>query len=100
MKKFIAVIAEISQFAVVAKYFTNEGKTIDRIEGDFFEINNVQFLRIDKPNHNSIESFQWSGYFDGFDWIDAGQDLVDCMDVFEKKGVPLVNVVMLLNEVE
>lgn len=98
--KFIAVIAEISQFAVIVKYFIKRDKIVGKIKDEFFKIGHVQLFRVDKPNHNFIEAFQWSGYFDGFDWIDAGQDLVDCMDVFEKKGVPLVSTSMLLKEIE
>lgn len=94
------MIAGDAQFALIAKYFIKKGKAVGKIKDEFFKIGHVQLFRVDKPDHNFIEAFQWSGYCDGFDWMDAGQDLVDCMDVFEKKGVPLVNASMLLKEIE
>ena len=87
----IAIIAEISQFRVIKKSIAKQVPDLKRImTDDYMEVGHISLYRIGSAKNNFIDTIAWTGWMDGFDWIDAGDDLFDAMKIFENRGVPFV----------
>lgn len=87
----IAVIAEISQFRVIKKSIAKRLPDLDRkMTDDYMEVGNICLYRIGSARNNFIDTIAWTGWMDGFDWIDAGDDLFNAMYIFKNRGVPFL----------
>jgi hypothetical protein len=109
MPKRIAVVATKAKFKEMGKFFRKISPcSLGTVTDDYMAIMDLYFYRIDKPQNNFMDAYQWSGYIDlvGFearaldDWSFIFMDLTKCLDVLENKGVRAWNTSKVCREIE
>lgn len=97
----IAIIAEISQFRVIKKSIAKQVPDLPRkMTDDYMEVGHISLYRIDSARNDFIDTIAWTGWMDGFDWIDAGDELFRVMRILENRGVPFFKSADLHREIE
>ena len=97
----IAVISVISQFRVIKRSIARQVPDLPRkMIDDYMEVGHICLYRIGSARNNLIDAIAWTGWMDGFDWIDAGDDLFNAMYIFENRGVPRIISAALHREVQ
>lgn len=110
MSKRIAVIATKAKFKELRKFFRKALPfPLDSSTDDYLAVMELHLYRIDNPKNNFIDAYQWSGYIDLVGWeVESGNNwvnimpnyLLKCLDLMERKGVPIWNSAKVRREIE